>query len=69
MDGCLNLPVGVFWICFLHVVLQLHQRFPLELLNLPAAVHTWMIFKIKKKQEILVIAWNFFSVADNSLET
>lgn len=40
-------PVGVIWICFLHVVLQLHQGFLLELLNLPTTVHTWVISRVK----------------------
>lgn len=38
-----TVPVGVVWVRLLHVVLQLHQRFLLELLDLPTAVHTWVI--------------------------
>lgn len=39
-----ELPVDVIWVWFLHIVLQLHQGFLLEFLNLPAAIHTRMIW-------------------------
>lgn len=45
-------PVGVFWVGFLNIVLQLHLCLFLEFFNLACAGQTWMIWKEKSAPKL-----------------
>lgn len=55
-----NRPVGIIGISLLHIVLELHLCFFLELFNMATAAQTWMILCINESAVSLHLLYNNF---------